>query len=240
MVAKSYQGLKIVDGPVVGKNGKEYVTVEKTNGTVKTVRWYSANEYARLYGEPAPDADILTERSQKKMLGFENGYITIFKGDTYPCKEWMKEHGARYHRVYGWYIISTMNVPEELPEGITPIKLPWEVVGDENGNLYNDEVVKAAVDFLLFDPDPSQFVGSIGEKIKVTVTVEKAVNLQSYYGQSRMHIMRDENSNVFVWTTAARVLAEGEQYTLMGTIKDHKVYKATRQTILTRCKIIDK
>ncbi len=237
-VAKSFQSYKIIDGPVVGKNGKEYVTVEKPDGLVKTVRWYSPAEYEKLYNEPAPETE--NKKSQKEVLGFEKGYITIFQGDTFPHKEWMKEHGARYHKVYGWYFISTMDMPEDIPEGIKAVRLPWEVVGDENGKLYNDDVVKAAVDFVLFEPDPSQFVGEIGDKLNVTVTIERAVPLQGYYGPSMMHIMRDADKNVYVWTTAARQLTEGRTYTLRGTVKDHKVYHATRQTILTRCRVIEK
>lgn len=237
-VAKSYQSYKVIDGPVVGANGKEYVTVEKPNGLVKTVRWYSPAEYEKLYKEPAPDA--VPQKTQKEILGFEKGYITIFKGDTYPHKEWMKDNGARYHRVYGWYIISTMDVPQDIPEGLEPIQLPWEAVGGEDGKLYNDDVIKAAVDRLMFEPDPSQFVGEIGDRLLVTVKIERAVQLQGYYGPSTMHIMRDAEQNVYVWTTAARQLTEGRTYTLRGTVKDHKVYRATQQTILTRCKIIEK
>ena len=46
----------------------------------------------------------------------------------------------------------------------------------------------------------------------------------------------DEDKNVFVWTTASRTLQVGEQYTVKGTVKEHKMYKHTKQTILTRCR----
>ncbi len=49
--------------------------------------------------------------------------------------------------------------------------------------------------------------------------------------------MEDAAGNVFVWiTSSTRVrFDEGESYWIRGTIKDHKVYKNVKQTVLTRC-----
>ena len=44
MVAKSYQGLKIVKEPYK-KGSKEYVQIETKKGDLKEVRWYNDAEY---------------------------------------------------------------------------------------------------------------------------------------------------------------------------------------------------
>lgn len=84
--------------------------------------------------------------------------------------------------------------------------------------------------------NPGRFLGSIKEKIEVTVTVKKTIVLTGDYGYSLMHIMEDEEGNAIIWTTTARELHEGEKVTLRGTVKDHKEYKGVKQTVLTRCR----
>lgn len=88
-VAKSYQALTQIGEPYE-LNGKMYVKVQAKSGA-KQVRWYTDREYAKMYPE---DKSVLTSfgedkkkspywRSQKDVLGFEEGFIWIFKGDTY-------------------------------------------------------------------------------------------------------------------------------------------------------------
>ena len=232
-VAKSYQNLEIVKEPYE-VNGRLYVQVKMANGNTKQVRWYSDKEYAKYYGEQPDHSSDPYFKTQKEILGFSKGYITIFKGDTYAAKEWFKEHGARYTRFWGWYIISEMEVPAELPDGLEAIKLDWELVGNGD-SLKPDAQVQQAVDALICDPSTSEYIGEVGQRIEVQLTVKKAINLDGYYGASTMHIMEDENGNVFVWTTSAKSWEEGSSRLVRGTIKEHRVYKNVKQTVLTRC-----
>lgn len=232
MVAKSYQGLEIVKEPYI-MNGRQYVQVKFTSGIVKPVRWYSEAEYKKFYGEAATnEADL--KISQKEVLGFQKGYITIFKGDTYEHKDWFKTNGCRYTRYWGWYIVSTMEVPAELPLGIEAIKLNWEDVG-EGDHLKPGEQVSAFVESLQFEPSPSEYQGSIGERLELTLTVTKAIISDSYYGSSTVHVMEDEDGNVFVWITTSKSWEAGSVKKIRGTVKDHKMYHGIKQTILTRC-----
>ena len=234
-VAKSYQDLEIV-GEVFISSGRQYVNVKLKSGKVKTVRWYTDAEYRKMYPEVAA-VDHSSDpyyKPQKEVLGFTKGYITIFKGDTYAAKEWFKEHGARYTRFWGWYIISEMEVPAELPDGLEAIKLDWELVGNGD-SLKPDAQVQQAVDTLICDPSTSEYIGEVGQRIEVQLTVKKAINLDGYYGASTMHIMEDESGNVFVWTTSAKSWEEGSSRLVRGTIKEHRVYKNVKQTVLTRC-----
>ena len=131
-VAKSYQELEIV-GDVFVSSGRQYVNVKLKSGKTKAVRWYTDSEYRKMY----PEA-VAVDRSadpyykpQKEVLGFTKGYITIFKGDTYSELDWFRASIARYARWWGWYIISTEEIPEDLPEpesvedGIEMIDVAW-------------------------------------------------------------------------------------------------------------------
>ena len=175
-------------------------------------------------------------KSQKQVLGFENGFITIFKGNTYEEKEYFKLNSARYSRWWGWYFISTEPIPEDLPDDVEPIRLDWELVGNEDGSLKPENAVIAAVESLTYEPDVSEYQGEVGDKVDVIVTVEKAIQLDGFYGPSTLHSMRDYDGNCYVWTTAARSWEVGSEHHIAGTIKELKQYKGTKQTILTRCR----
>lgn len=236
MVAKSYQNFTIEGEPYV-LSGKAYVNVRNPKtSAIKAVRWYTEKEYAKMY----PEAKVIAaapvdpfKKTQKEVLGFTKGYITIFKGDTYPNLEWYQLSAARYARCWGWYFISTEPVPADVPN--EPIQLPWELVGNEDGTLFNEDRVKAAVESLLYDKSDSAFQGEVGDRLEVEITVQKVIKLENGFGSSNMMIMFDNDGNEYVWTTAAKCWPVGETKLIRGTVKEHRVYKNRCQTILNRC-----
>lgn len=235
MVAKSYEGLT-QQGKPFSVNGKMYVTVVLKNGKTKDVRWYNEAQYRKLYGLVEGMTVPKQTKTQKEVLGFEKGYITIFKGATFADKDFFSDDpNARYHKLWKWYTISTEALPFGIPEHITPIKLPWEMVGNADGKLYEDPVVEAAVNSLLYDTDSSEYQGEVGDRLELFVTVTRVIPMDSAYGTANMHIMRDDDNNCYVWITTAKCLDENSKYEVKGKVKAHKSYKNTRQTILTRC-----
>lgn len=240
MVAKSYQNLEIIDEPHYKTRSNSYhsapyVTVRTKTGATKEVRWYSDKEYAKMYPEEVKTAPVKT---QKEILGFDNGYITIFKGNTYEDRDYFKLNSARYTKLWGWYFISTESLPDDLPDDVEPVRLMWEDVGNDDGTLKAETIIQAAVDKLIYEEDTSEYQGEVGSKIDRVLTVEKAVELDGYYGRSIMHIMRDDDRNCYVWTTAARSWEAGTRHHVAGTVKEWKQYKGTKQTVLTRCREI--
>ena len=235
MVAKSFQNLEIVEGPFTS-NGRQYVKVKSPRGNIRAIRWYTEAEYNRLFPSSPAEAAAIPKKSQKDSLGFSKGYITIFKGDTYPYREWFRASIARYARWWGWYIISTDEVPKDLPADLEPIKLPWEVVGSEDGKLFeNEQNIKKAVEALIYEESNSEFIGKIGERLELYLTVERVIELSNGYGNSIMHLMRDDDGNLYVWTTASKSWEVGSEHHIRGTVKDHRTYRNEKQTVLSRC-----
>ena len=234
-VAKSYQSFDKLTEPY-SVSGKQYIKVRNPKtGAERQVRWYSDREYASMYpNEPAP---VKIFRTQRQVLGFEYGYITIFKGDTYDLRSWFKDHNGRYTRWWGWYIQSTDELPSEIPEGIVPIRLEWkDICAPDGENLKNEDAVVAHVETLLYDAGKSIYVGKVGDRIDLSITVTKVIELDGAYA-SKMYVMEDLEENVYVWTTSAATLNEGNSYNLRGSVKAHRVYRNTKQTVLTRCTI---
>ena len=98
----------------------------------------------------------------------------------------------------------------------------------------------------------SQYVGTIGEKINITVKFERVASFEipAYGGGwGRMQTMRiytfaDENGNKFIWKTTSWLKSdkdedfeEGSTITIKGTIKAFGEYKGEKQTELQRVKV---
>lgn len=232
MVAKSYQNYPLVNEPY-SVNGRMYVKVN-TGKTVRQVRWYTENEYRSMYGESATQE---AKKSQKEVLGFAEGYITIFKGETFDHKEELREAGATYTRLWGWSIAGGKEVPEI--NGLEPVRLDWSFVGSEDGKCYNEEVIKNAVEPLLYGAGKSTHQGEIGERLRnIPVVVVSCNQFTSNFGDKNVITFEDEYENVYVWFTTTRSLEAGTHWILTGTVKAHNIYKGTAQTTLTRCSLV--
>lgn len=139
MVAKTYQDLEIVESPYE-KDSRMYVKVRTKKGALKEVRWYTAREYAKMYGLPDPGMDF----DAKRGLGFHKGYIHIFTHDM-ENDEYFRKSIARYAIHLGWYVVSNDELPTDLPAGVKAIKLSWELVS-ENDKIFAYDKVKMIVD----------------------------------------------------------------------------------------------
>ena len=232
MVAKSYQKLKQACDPYVKSNGRMYVKVIGTNGKEKEVRWYSEDEYAKMY--PADVIETDPFKNQKDILGFQKGYITIFKGDQEKYEDWFNRSIARYCRFWGWYIVSEDVVPFDLPHDIEPIELSWDLVGIGT-KLRDEEDVRTAINSLLYGAHPSTFQGCIGDRLDMTITVIKAEKHENRYGNTYFHTFEDKCGNHYMWNTGAKFWECGSVKHIRGSVKEHRVINNIQTTVLTRC-----
>lgn len=239
-VAKSYQKYEIICEPFID-NGRTYVNIKK-DGSLKTVRWYTDKEYATMYKLPKNGGASLEIASSKPpapvvkdILGFKNGFITLITGPTENWEEYLNMSNARYNRVWGWYIISTETVPSNLPDDLTTIILPWSLVGNEDGTLLPEDKVVEAIETLKYPATPSQYVGKVGDRLSLDLTVAKSIPIETIWGRSTLHVMVDANDNEFIWKTNSKSWEVGSQRHLKGTVKEHKIWRNSQQTWLTRC-----
>lgn len=237
MVAKSYQKMVMVDEPFQKTNGKMYQKVlNETTGVVRDVRWYDEDEYYKMYPEDRPASPF---KDQRKLLGFDEGYVTIFKGYTDKHEDWFSRSIARYCVYWGWYVVSTDMVPCDLPADIEPVRLDWEKVGHKSGELRDGPEVEAIINSLLYATHPSTFQGSVGDRLEVAVTVIKNVQQEKFFGgkssKNTIHTFEDACGNHYMWDTGAKNWAEGLQKKIRGTVKEHKIINNVQTTVLTRC-----
>jgi hypothetical protein len=232
MVAKSYQSMKQVSAPF-NENGKMYVIVQKDNGTTKKVRWYNENEYAKMYAaDPVQPTDGTNYR---RLLGFGYaGYITIFRGYSNDLEWWFDHSVARYHCIFGWYVVSDDAVPIDLPNAVQPVRLDWDRVGD-GVRLRGADEVRAAVNAVLYGESKSQYQGSVGDRFDLTITVINSQVSETKYGNLTTHTFEDSEGNQYLWITGAKNWEKGAVKTIRASIKEHKIINNIQTTILTRC-----
>lgn len=241
MVAPSFQNFEKLSEPYL-VSGKMYIRVKNPKtGTERQVRWYDDKEYKKAF-KPKDETnnELGWTPNLKVALGFEKGNITIFKFPIDEEDEWFKASAARYCVHWGWYFPSTAVLPSDLPEGLEPISLSWEQVSKDGTSLLPKGELRAFIDKLLYGESISKHQGSIGERLERTLTVIKIVPIENYFGLSNFYLFTDADENEYCWTTAAKQLKLGSTYEVRGSIKDLSRYKGKEQTILTRCKILDK
>lgn len=237
MVAPSYQSFDILTDPFTIGN-KKYVRVRNPKtGTERQVRFYELAEFRKAFPQAETDnkesafADPYY-KPQRVVLGFTNGTITIFRGETEPHIEWLRANKARYTRWWGWYFSET---PNDIPEGLEPVILPWEKVAKDSDNLKPDNQLAAIIDSVLYPITEEMPEFSLGDRKEFFLIIKKVINLETNYGTKFMYIMEDDTAQQYVWTTSARSWTPDSTHHIRGTIKDIKTYQGKYQIILTRC-----
>ena len=83
----------------------------------------------------------------------------------------------------------------------------------------------------------NEYVGSVGDKLLVEVTVLKRNSFETDYGTTFLFVLADAAGNSLVWFASNNVLDVGETVTLKGTVKAQNDRDGRKQTVLTRCKV---
>lgn len=242
--AKSYQNLKLLSEPF-DRNNKMYIVVETKSGSPKEVRWYSNLEYAKMYPEESHMV-VNTDpyyKPQKYVLGFDKGYITIFKGINEDNEGYFLDLAVfRFAKYWGWYVISTEEVPADLPLGVEPVKLFWDPMGREDGWLKDEAAVKAHVQNTLLGSNApagatSKPQGSIGQRLELTLDIiaKEEIENKQYNNTTYIYTMEDAAGNRYEWKTAARNWDMDTQHHIRGTVKEYKGTSDYTITVLTRC-----
>jgi len=82
----------------------------------------------------------------------------------------------------------------------------------------------------------SDFIGSVGDRIERDVTLTFTHSFDGFYGTTWINSMIDADGNVIVYKGGNRLGQKGDTFTIKGTVKEHAVYKETKQTIINRPK----
>jgi hypothetical protein len=104
---------------------------------------------------------------------------------------------------------------------------------------YTVERVTALVaKFKKNEADPSQHIGTVGERATITATVVFTKDFNGTYGPGTLTVLRDEAGNVLKYWNAIRFdgaeAQKGDKVTFSAGIKEHGNYQGVNETVLTR------
>jgi hypothetical protein len=85
----------------------------------------------------------------------------------------------------------------------------------------------------------SKFIGEAGTRYDFVLKINKTLDFESDFGISTLHIMEDDDGNVFTWFSSSKSLDEGKWYPIRATVKKHTERDGVKQTQLTRGKVGD-
>lgn len=82
-------------------------------------------------------------------------------------------------------------------------------------------------------------VGTVGEKLVMTITTVHVVLIETAYGTIGLYICEDGNKNTIIYKGTAKGFPnKGESAMIIATIKEHGVREGVKQTIIQRPKVI--
>lgn len=86
----------------------------------------------------------------------------------------------------------------------------------------------------------SQHIGNVGDKVILTITVERIIVLKSeFYGDNYITIARDEHGNAITYKGRSDIGGKGDTVTVKASIKEHTVYNGVKQTVIQRPKVLE-
>lgn len=216
----------------------------------KTVRLYTEKEYESMQKAKVSrrikriEKSIEREKERKvnalpnwlKQNGFdEDGNTYLIFGNTYPIKDELKAAGCKFSKELKWHGPATVDVPEDCYVE----RIHWSDVYNWNEDFWNMHITTNGQSFLedIFSKSTlGQYVGEIGERLRnIPVIFEKVVTFEGKYGTAQVYRFNYEGAQLSWFTEVHKDLEEGAEYTLSGTVKEHKVYGNVKTTYLNRC-----
>ena len=91
-----------------------------------------------------------------------------------------------------------------------------------------------------------EFLGVVGEKVTLTLTIKKVIVWDSNFGTQYLYILEDANQNVVIYKGNSNVfyIDESGEYrklgstvTVIATVKEHGVRNEVKQTVIQRPKL---
>jgi len=91
-----------------------------------------------------------------------------------------------------------------------------------------------------------EFLGVVGEKITLTLTIKKVIFWESTFGTQYLYILEDAQQNVVIYKGNAKVFCvneageernEGSTVTVIATVKEHSLRNEVKQTVIQRPKL---
>ena len=220
---------------------KEGVTKNNVLGWLKDLKIDKYDYYRDVYqipSNPIPFEDVISwvrdtlDKSTEELRSdFEiNARSVFFK----TLDDGTREVRNEIHEKYMGIAVYTMYSAKQNHD-----KMVAKKIAEENRAVENAKV---------------EYYGAVKDKFELELTFDKIFGFDSAYGYQYIILFHDEENHVFKWSTNKGTYQcwcktngrdgfleyeVGKKYTLKGTIKAHEEYHNVKQTVITRCKVLN-
>nr|DAJ19464.1 MAG TPA: DNA-directed DNA polymerase III [Podoviridae sp. ctgHy19] len=228
--------------------------VHPTKVIVRTVEYAAKLDAKRL--EKARKTAEARNAEYLRRQGFSaDGKTWVVMGETYSRKDELKATGCKWNPEFGWHFDHEVTGFDTVVVSIEDRIPSWDDSGDYTdliGQYSNDgtlyfipsgfimDYVKSIREQYVADHAPkTEYFGSIGDKVEREVKLIHRAGFDTMWGTTFVYTFVDSEGHQFVWKTSCYLdQSEGSTLILRGTIKAHSEYRGSRQTELTRCKVV--
>lgn len=213
--------LGYVSNKMVYDSGRGLSTSNHLAGAI--LRTYGMGEKEKYLSDDQKEVDrILKKGPDKKNVDYANDVLKWFH--SIPEKE--KQNNSFYNNIE----VILKNV-----DGVTTKNLGYLIALLPTYAKANDLLKKKEQDK---KTTKNEWVGSPGERLKgLKLKVERTHMVSSMFGPSQLVSLKDSEGRVFTWFNGGSKLEVGEEVTLDGRVKDHKIYNGINQTMLSHVKV---
>lgn len=215
----------------------DYGTGERRYDIREIIRFAIVSVRRRGYSKSSADYSTADD-VKSMMLDFSIGKQSVIDDYSAVTTEEVREH------------IEFVRNSDDVPIGSFMFNLK-NIFNNQYCTLRTMAIAVAVVPSLAFakqkrvtneNTKVSNFVGEEKQKLTdIQVSIMAVSVYDSYYGTNTMIKMIDATGNIFVWfASGVKNYESGDEFMLSGTVKTHDLFKGTKQTVLTRCKLTQK
>lgn len=102
------------------------------------------------------------------------------------------------------------------------------------------------------DTSNSTWQHNVNDRVEIDLMLINVSSFETYYGDKYVYTFSDQNNNVYVWFTSKAYLMHrcledssqdqfahpGDVVHIKATVKDNTEFRGTKQTVLTRCRVL--
>lgn len=225
--------------------------VHPTKVVVRTMEYDAKLEAKRL--EKARKTAAARNAEYLHRQGFNaDGMTWVVMGETYSRKDELKAVDCKWNPEFGWHFDHEVTGFDTVMVSINDRIPSWDDSTDLIGQYSNEGTlyfipsefiqgyIKSLREQYVADHAPkTEYFGNVGDRVELTLTLTHIGGYDTMYGFTSVYTFVDAEGHQFVWKTGCYLdQSEGSTLTLRGTIKAHSEYRGSRQTELTRCKVV--
>ena len=202
------------------------------------VKIYKSKEYTSEHEAKLEQNRI--KREEKKQLETKENVEKYLSGETkinfgkYQGKSFIEITEENYS-----YIQWLSSNSKDLALSLAAYKIV-----EEKSKIKEEEKIMEA--------EKLEYIGKVGDKIQIQVTLENIFFYNSMYGMVTIYKFLDEDENILIWKTTSNLerivtvdgekecenIQKGEMIQIKATIKEHSEYNGSKQTLVNRVKVL--